>query len=826
MFADFVARADGSRLARMLRNYFAVALRNISRSPLYAAISVFGLAVGICAALLAAIVIHGEYHYDDFVPGYERTWLVTHLAANEDGSVRHLQTTSPRVAKVIQLHGPGVEAVARIGGQSVFLRRGEIEAAELVSWADPAIFRVLPFAVASGNLATALDRPDAIVLTRSVARKYFGREDVLGQTIVLDRRHTLVVTAVLEDLPPSRFTSGPLTSVIFLSGNASFSALTSMDRLPWNADDSEGMMNSVLTYVRLVPGASLAQFNRALPDLLKRTWPRKPPNIQFGLELVRIDRAHADPALNPGLRPRLVLTATVAALILLISCINFINLLTARSATRAKEVAVRKTAGASRLALIAQFIGESFVYVMLATVLGFALVEWLLPYVNAFFESNAPLVWWKEPRLLACVAFGVVALAVIVGAYPGFVLSSFRPVGVFKGLNGNARRVNLVRQVLVTLQFAVLIGLMIVAGVVWRQREFAMTEALRYNGDQVLIIRGECRSAMIDALRRLAGVQAAGCSGRHLLGELTGLTFVNGPAGQKVLLTGVPVESGVLEEYSIRPIAGTLRPAGDASDAPEVASRRYVINESAVRAFGFKSPQQAIGQTLILPRTVAIGSALENRAEPKEIVAVVPDFSFGSVETSIPPTGYYVPSTPDDGGLVHVKLAAGAIPKTLAAVDQVWLKYGEDRPITRLFADEHVQTLYASMLRQAKGFAVFCAVALLLACLGLVGLASSVAQRRTREIGVRKALGADKADIVRLLLWQFGKPVLWANLIAWPVAAYLMNRWLQGFAYHAPLEPVLFIGAAAVTLAIALLTVTAHSIVVARAKPVTALRYE
>jgi putative ABC transport system permease protein len=195
------------------------------------------------------------------------------------------------------------------------------------------------------------------------------------------------------------------------------------------------------------------------------------------------------------------------------------------------------------------------------------------------------------------------------------------------------------------------------------------------------------------------------------------------------------------------------------------------------------------------------------------------------VEKPIPPTLYYAPA-PDERGLIHLKLAAGAIPETLKAIDGAWRVHGDNRPIDRFFTSEHIQRLYASMLRQASAFAVFCGVALLLACLGLVGLASSVAERRTREIGVRKAMGAGNADIVRLLLWQFGKPVLWANLIAWPVAGYLMNRWLQGFAYHVALPPAVFVAAAAVTLFVALLTVSAHSILVARAKPVQALRYE
>lgn len=817
MGADFVPYTLRLRLPRMLRNYLAAALRNISRSPIHAAISVFGLAVGLCAALLATIVIHGEYHHDDFIPGYERTYLVAHLGDPTNQGLRFTQITGARVSKAIQLHAPGVEAVARIAGQGAFLRHGNVEASELVSWADPAIFRVLPFPVFAGNLATALERPDAVVLTRSRARKYFGREKVIGETMLLDRKHTLVVTAVLEDLPASRFTTPPLETGVFLSGRAAFSTLTAMDLAPWNTDSSDWLMNQVLTFVRLPPEATPAQFNQALPAILKQAWPRKPTTSVFGLELVRIDRANTHPQLNPGLRARLALTATVAALILLVSCINFVNLLTARSATRAKEVAIRKTAGASRFTLIAQFIGESFVYVTMAAALGFALVEWLLPYVGAFFQSNIRFVWWREPQVLAWVAVGIVTLAVAVGAYPGFVLSSFRPVGVLKGVNGDTRRANTVRQILVTLQFAVLIGLMIVAGVVWQQREFAMTEALRFNTDQMLILRGDCRSAMIEALRRLPGVQSVGCSGAHLLGELTSTGFVHRDGHEKLALLGVPVEFRVLEEYQIKPVAGTLR-SGAASG--------YVLNESAVRALGFRSPQEAIGEILTVPHTLMGVSNFETQMEQKEIVAVVPDFSFGSVESAILPTGYYLPEGAGDGGVMHLKLAGRNIPETLAAVDAVWLKHGENRPVIRMFADEHVQNLYASLLRQAKGFAAFCAVAMLLACLGLVGLAASIAQRRTREIGVRKALGADQGDIVRLLLWQFGKPVLWANLIAWPVAGYLMNRWLEGFAYHAPLQPLLFVGAAAVTLAIALLTVSAHSILVARAKPVTALRYE
>ena len=807
----------------MLRNYVAVALRNIARSPLYAAISVFGLAVGICAALLAAIVVHSEYHYDQFIPGFERTYLIAHVGSRPENPRNYSAATSSRVARHIQLHSPGIERVARLKGANGYLRHGQIEAGESIAWADPAFFRVVPLPIVYGTLATALERPDGIVLTRSFARKYFGREDVLGQTLTLNRTHELVVTAVIEDLPASQFDVNA-----FLSGAASFSALTIEDSATWNTDDSPFLLESVRTYVRVLPDASSAQrFKQSLGEVARRVYPRKSPGELFELEAIRLDEVHAHAQLNPGLRPRMLLTGIVGVLILLVSCINFVNLITARSATRAKEVAVRKTAGASRLALVTQFVGESFVYVALATVLGFALVEWLLPHVSALLDSGVSVAWWRQPQLLAWVAAAVVLLAVAVGLYPGFVLSSFRPMSVFKGMNGDTHRANIVRQVLVTLQFSVLIGLMIVAGVVWQQREFATSEALRLNADQMLVVRSDCQPALMDAFRRLPGVRSVGCSGLHLLGYITMGGRASRPGGENVQIGYIATELRVLNAYDIRPIAGTLHPVESASkdDAPELPWSGFVINESASRKFGFASPAQAIGQTLRAGRFSVSPSGVKSQTEEKQIVAVVPEFSFSSVERAIGPTVYYAPA-PDERALVHLKLTGASIPETLAAIDGVWRQHGDDRPIDRFFTNDHIQKLYSSMLKQARAFSVFCGVALLLACLGLVGLASSVAERRTREIGVRKAMGAGDADIVRLLLWQFGKPVIWANVIAWPVAGYLMNRWLQGFAYHTSLQPILFIGAAGVTLAIALLTVSAHSILVARERPVMALRYE
>jgi putative ABC transport system permease protein len=636
--------------------------------------------------------------------------------------------------------------------------------------------------------------------------------------------HDLVVTAVIEDLPESQF-----RAKAFLSGAASFSSLTANDQAVWNTEEAQFMLDSVRTYVRVSPDASaVVRLKQSLPQVAQHTWPRKPAGELFELEALRLDEVHAFGPINPGLRSRVLLTGIIAALILLVSCINFVNLITARSVTRAKEVAVRKTAGASRSALVVQFVGESFVYVALATALGLALTEWLLPYVSALFDSEISTSWWRQPQLLAWAAAGLVLLAIIVGLYPGFVLSSFRPVGVFKGgAHGDTRLANRVRQLLVTLQFAVLIGLMIVASVVWRQREFATSEGLRLNTDQMLIVRAPCQGALMDAFRRLPGVRSVSCSGETLLGLLSQVQDVNRPGGDNVQVNYVATDHRALDAYDIHAIAGTLHPPGSASEqgAPEVPWSGYAINESALRKLGFRTPAAAIGQSLRARHITLAAAGLQVETEEKPIVAVVPDFSFSSVERAVPATVYYAPAQ-NERALIHLRLTGAAIPETLKAIDRAWREHGDNRPIDRFFASEHIERLYASMLRQARAFAVFCGVALLLACLGLVGLASSIAERRTREIGVRKAMGAGNADIVRLLLWQFGKPVLWANLIAWPVAGYLMHRWLLGFAYHTTLNPVLFVGAAAVTLAIALVTVSAHSMHVARARPVAALRYE
>jgi putative ABC transport system permease protein len=388
------------------------------------------------------------------------------------------------------------------------------------------------------------------------------------------------------------------------------------------------------------------------------------------------------------------------------------------------------------------------------------------------------------------------------------------------------------RQGLVALQFAVLVGLLIAAAVVYRQRMYATQEALRVNADQILVIRSPCKTAFETELRALPGVRGAFCSDEALL---TGAEFGNYQLsdGSALAVGMVGMEFGVLDLYGLKPLAGRFVAPQDAQNVGEDLSSgntsRYVINETAVRRLGFASPSAAIGRAIPLSQG---GEGAPPLGAASEIIGVVPNFSINAVEHEVAPSIYYAlsRSSAKPGAqtfnLISVKLTGRYMPETLAAMDRLWTATGGGTPIEHFFLNDYIQNLYLGMLREAQVFGVFSCVAVLLACLGLVGLAASATERRTKEIGIRKAMGADTGDIVRLLVWQFIKPVIWANAIAWPAAGFIMSRWLHGFAYHVDLEPGLFLAASCLALLCALLTVGIQSYFAARAKPIMALRYE
>ena len=800
----------------MIGNYWKSALAHASGNRLFATINTAGLAIGVATSVLMFVIVRAELTHNDFIPNYRNTYLAVTAVIPPGHPTDYKLQSNHQVAGLLKARFGEILAVTRLSLQAIPVRSGDVlTKQESVYWADPNVFEILDLPTLHGGSQRALSRPDGVVLTRGMAIKYFNEENVVGRRIEIGGE-PMTVNAVIRDFPAQRT---ELETGIFASGMAAKSALARMDATP---GDGSGFTVTSLTYFRLAPSAGPASIEAGAFAVMDAIWTARPPAMKVTLIPLRLDQIHLFEGLNPGVRTRIAFSVLIGALVLFLACVNFVNLSTARSTRRAIEVGVRKSTGASRAQLIVQFVGESLLFVVVASIFGLAVVELVLPQVDAFLGGGVTFEYGSDPHMLITLAAAGVALGLLAGAYPAFVLASFRPANVLRGHAMAPEGANALRRILVTLQFAILIGLTITAAVIYRQREFATTNALRVNTDQVLALEAastdnlavagsECRPALMNELRSIGGVHAVACTSSDLF---TAGSF--GPVdlkdGTTVTASIVRVDSATFDVYGIRARAGRLfsLERDDAAYAHgERKPERWVINETAVKTFGFASPEAAVGQTVGI-----LG----------DVIGVVEDFSLGSLRKEILPTAYVYGGNKSDQ--IHLKLAGKQIPEVLQAIDAAWRKAGTDEPLNRFFVDQHIRNLYAADLKQAQIFALFAGVAVLLACLGLFGLSASTTERRVREIGLRKAMGASSGDIMRLLLWQFTQPVLWASLLGWPVVGWLMNRWLDGFAYRIDLELWVFVMATVSAISVALITVATHCYLVARAKPAAALKAE
>jgi putative ABC transport system permease protein len=846
----------------MIRHIIIAAFRNMAANRLISAIAILGLAAGIAAALVMGLVVRNQMTFDSFIPGHERTYRLFYRDATDLACRRRAGTAwaitdeclpNNDSVPVLKQSIPALENIARLQmAGPVKFQQGDVTAWDSFFWTDPDFFAVMPLPVLHGTLKDALARPDTLVLTRAMARKYFGRDDVVGRTLMV-AGYPMAVRAVLRDLPQN---ANSLDNGIFAS------MLGAPARVSRNIEDVRSTRPGLQSlqpfsnlYLRIKPGASITQAEVtdaywSMPRLkgVEQRLRAYNPTFNRDVALLRLDRVNLWEPLNPGITLRLGIAASAGALVLLIAAINFVNLMVAGSIRREKEVGLRKACGGGRGALMLQFLGESMVVVGIAAAIGAALTEWLLPTVNAFLRTGAVLDW-SDPLLLVALLGCIAMLALTIGAWPSFVLSGFRPVFALRGWAARTSHAGAIRGTLVTLQFAILIILAIAASVVWLQRDFAAREAMRVNGDQMLLLRTgaltgsrmkisgltqaqACPPVFLDRMRRLPGVRGAACSSGSIIAG--GKLIWIGKSGHNGGMNFHPADPRIFALYGIRPIAGVL-PQITGSDA-DIRAVGAVINMAAVRKLGFASPQAALGKSWVLAaQTQADFIKLYSDDFGRDatiIAAVVPDFSFAPVTEPVGATLYTPWSTFDKGwddsglGLIHIKLAGRDIPETAAAIDRIWAGSDTGARLDRFFLDDYMQQLYQDMTRDAEFFAGCTLLAVILACLGLVGIAISTAERRTKEIGVRKAMGADNRQIVALLLWEFAQPVLGANVIAWPAAWWLMRRWLSGFAYHVDLHWWVFAAASLAALLIALLTVAGQAFLTARQKPVLALRYE
>jgi putative ABC transport system permease protein len=824
----------------MFRNYLAAALRNLSRNRLYAGVTIAGMAIAFASAILIGLYLRHELTYDRFVPGHDRVFLLSQTLQPRGKPPFKLDYTAATLAADLKLEFPQIQYVARLAplGFPPTIRRGDVAVSERgFTWADPDFFKVMPLPAIAGDPQSALASPDAVVLSRSAARRYFGEDRPLGRQLLVNGQ-PMRVAAVIEDLPSNSHLAGD----VFASSLGPNSLMRSLDKAGYTS-------NSNLTYVRLKPGASAARMDEGLKGFVaRRILPVQTfinPDQAFSAYILRLKpltAIHLDPAdqgdPKPGADVKVLAgIGVIGMLIVLVAAINFVTLMTARAARRAVEVGVRKALGAGRRDLIVQFIGEALIYVAVALVLAVAMAEILLPAVNAALQRKMAFDYLADPALFAAMLGVALATGLIAGVYPSFVLSSFRPAAVLKGgpIAVAGRRGVIVREALVVAQFAVLVTLLLATTTIVRQTLFALRDATHLNKEGVLILfASPCTDELRDAIRAVPGVRTAACSSPGAL-EATQSNEMVRANGRYQMLRYSQVDFGFFDVYGVRPAAGRLfdahRPGDDGAQTGDQPPP-VVLNEAAARALGFRSAADAVGKPVTWQFNPHL--ALNNLDVPfpayrtSSVIGVVPDISFGSVRQRVTPTFYFVGPKTDILGSValNIKIDPLHVAETVKAVDRTWTRVSHGLPVQQYFADQFLLRLYIDNVIQGGFIAVCALIAISIACLGLFALSAFTAERRTKEIGVRKAMGASSADILKLLMWQFTKPVIWATLIAWPLGFLVMRWWLASFVYRVDQAPWTFVAAALAALVIAWATVFIHALNVARAKPVGALRYE
>ncbi|HEY0799746.1 MAG TPA: ABC transporter permease [Steroidobacteraceae bacterium] len=824
----------------MFRNYLTTALRNFARHKLYSLINVAGLSVGLACAIVIVLFLRDELSYDGWIPGSAQLYRVE-VTVNVPGRDPQQLAVSPfPLPRAMREQIPEVTAMTRLAPQRMTVTVGNREFSETVMVVDPNFFRVIRLPLLEGNPADVFSQPESLVLSKAMARKYFGDVDPLGKTVLIGGAHcnlngsacqsavhSLTVTGVLRDLPHNT----QLVADVVLPNSSQADPMPAAEKEEWLDQNDYG-------YVTLAPGANLDAVLAKLKPILDRSInPEKLAVLNMrGSELEQVHltpfrNAHLTSDKYNGLKPAGSWTtvygfAAIALLILLVACFNFTNLATARAMLRAREISIRKAVGAKRRQLMVQLLGEALLMALVSLVVALALVEILLPDYDAFLDRPIGFQYLGDWPLFAGIIASTIIAGLLSGTYPALVLSSFRPAAVLKMSASAPGGSGRMRVMLVVSQFAVSIGLGIAAIVVFSQISYARNIDLGFDRDGIVIIGGAnnltpiARDSLANILRGHPRIASVALSGAFPLeGAMWNRAIQIPGAPQNLIVRSMNIGPEFPSLYGIRLLAGRLLSHDRGADAlpadglnePQNEGRNILINAAAARRFGY-SVEEAVGKALLF------------EGAHVTIVGVLGDSKVDGVKRPIVPMVYY--SYPEGNAVFSVRLQGSRASDTLADIDKAWRSFAPDTPIQRYFLSAVFESQFTSDEKQGAMFGLFVGIAILIACLGLFGLAAFTVERRTKEIGIRKVFGARSSDIVRLLLWQFSIPVLIANAIAWPVAYYYLHHWLESYAYRISLSPVYFVLAGAVALAIAWFTVFVHALRVARASPIRALRYE
>ncbi|MCF0061028.1 ABC transporter permease [Dyadobacter chenwenxiniae] len=793
----------------MFRNYFKIAIRNLWKHKVFSFINIMGLTVGMSACFLIFLYVNFELSYDAFNTKADRIYrLVTDIKTPSE--TINAGITSWAFAPSIKSDFPEVEAFTRVSGGSFLVRKGDIKfQEEKTVFADSTLFQVFDFKLIKGDPKTALKDQLSIVFTEKAAKKYFGDADPVGQTLLLSGEGLPAkVTGVMKDIPENSQIKGDM-----------FVSMTTMtQRFNKGLDDQWGNFGAT-TYLLLAPGTAKAALENKFPAFLERragkTMKESQMYYKLFLEPLRdVYLKSTRDVAESGSMNNVYVFSVVAIFILLIACINFVNLTTARSVERAKEVGIRKVVGAPKMLVARQFISESILLCLIAFVFAVVLSTALIPLFNNLSGKVISTGILDNLPFVAGMFLAAILIGILAGIYPALVLSSFEPVVVLKGRFTTSVKGILLRKSLVTIQFAISIALIIATIVVYIQMDFMRNRDLGFSKDQMMIVNSQGdpkKDAFKQSLADITGVKSTAASssvpGSGNPGAYSEIENKSGDL-QIANLDLYFVDFDYIPQFGLKMAAG--RPFS--RDFGTDTTQAMVMNEAAVKLFGYSSPEEAIGRRF------------KQWGREGKIVGVVKDFHFRSLQERIKPLTMRI--EPGGSELVSIKIDGGNIKEAVAAVEQKWKTIMPNRPFSYYFMDEFFDRQYRSEERFEKLFFNFAILAIFISCLGLLGLASYSTMQRTKEIGVRKVMGASTGSIVGLLSKDFLKLVLIAFVIASPIAYYGMYRWLENFAYKTDIYWWIFAIAAFLSAAIAFATVSFQSIRAALMNPVKSLRSE
>lgn len=793
----------------MFRNYFTIAWRNLKKHKVFSFINIMGLAVGITACFLIFLYVQFELSYDTFHTKADRIYrVVADLKTPSD--TFHTGTGSAAFGPNIKADFPEVEAFVRFERASILVKKGTVKFQEANTiWADSTFFTTFSFPLVYGDAATALKEPLSVVFTETTAKKYFGDVNPVGQTVQLTGElRPATVTGVVKDLPENTL----IKADMFLS--MSTRSITFHEN-----NDAQWISFSPVNFLLLKPGTDAEALEKKFPAFINRRLGEalQEHKMALTLTLEKLKNLYLHSTydgLDAGSLNNVYIFSVIAVFILLIACINFVNLTTARATERAREVGIRKVAGAQRLQLAAQFVGESLMLCLAAFIVAMVLSALLIPFFNQLAGKTISKGFWYHLPQAGYVLLAGIVLGILAGLYPAIVLARFQPVTVLKGRFATGTTGAALRKGLVMAQFTISIALIIATITVYRQMNYMRSQNLGFNKDQMLIVEtngDDKREAFKNALTGIPGVQAAALSS-SVPGRDNSLAYslMENAQGemQTASLDAYFVDWDYLQLYGLKLLAGRDFSRSFGTDTTQA----MIVNEAMVKRMGYSSPQQIIGKRF------------SQWGREGNIIGVVNNFNFRSLQTDIRPLTIRIES--DNCDLVTVKIAAGHTAEVIKALEARWNKIIPHRPFGYFFLDEYFDKQYRGHQRFGQLFFNFAMLAIIISCLGLLGLASYSTLQRTREIGVRKVLGASVFSIVNLLSFDFLKLVLVAFVIATPVAGFFMHRWLSDFAYRSNLSWWVFAGAGGIALAVTLFTISFQAIRAALANPVRSLKTE